>query len=210
MRPALVLGAALERRCAGLSGDEYVPSALGGHLVVGAIRPGEAHLDRATSGDESRASSDGTDNWLLVAALSCSATGAARSSVAGAGRRLGSVRASPAWPQRLLVREGLSISSQVVTPGSLFALRSLTHTPIRGPYWLELTDLRTRAALVDRVCVGEGAQYPVPVDHPRADLECLSTGADDSVALRADLYPRKHEQREIILVLASMVDFIRR
>ncbi len=60
-----------------------------------------------------------------------------------------SVRGSgPApWPQRLVVRQSPAelISGQVIDPttGVVYALISRTHTPMRGPYVLECTELRT-------------------------------------------------------------------
>jgi hypothetical protein len=52
-------------------------------------------------------------------------------------------RASASWPERVLVRDGVPAADEVTTPTSLYALISRTHTPMRGPYQLERTDLRT-------------------------------------------------------------------
>jgi hypothetical protein len=51
------------------------------------------------------------------------------------------------WPQRLLLRESTAerIADQVINPtsGAAYALISRTNTPVRGPYILECTQLRT-------------------------------------------------------------------
>jgi len=55
--------------------------------------------------------------------------------------------AAASWPQRLLERQSPAepISDQVINPaaGAAYALISRTHTPMRGPYVLECTELRT-------------------------------------------------------------------
>jgi hypothetical protein len=71
-----------------------------------------------------------------------------------------SIRPSTAasWPQRLLSRQSPAelIADQVIIPsaGAAYALISLTGTPIRGPYVLECTQLRTGS-------VHEGPGFPV-------------------------------------------------
>jgi hypothetical protein len=52
-------------------------------------------------------------------------------------------RASGAWPERIVAREGVMVSSPVVSGGFVYALISQTHTPARGPYRLERTNLRS-------------------------------------------------------------------
>src|SRR5690349_21086012 len=51
--------------------------------------------------------------------------------------------ASGAWPERVVAHEGVMVSSPVVTGGFLYALISQTHTPARGPYRIERTNLRS-------------------------------------------------------------------
>ena len=55
------------------------------------------------------------------------------------------------WPQRLLLRQGLveRIADQVFNPdaGAAYALVSRTNTPVRGPYILQCTQLRTGSVL---------------------------------------------------------------
>jgi hypothetical protein len=74
-------------------------------------------------------------------------------------------RASPArrsapglWPQRLIESQRPSnlVSGEVINPASdtYYTLTSRTHTPMRGPYVLACTDLRTGA-------VHEGPTFPV-------------------------------------------------
>jgi len=72
--------------------------------------------------------------WL-AAAVMCAAASAASSADPSA--------AQARWPERLLVREGLTVAGQAVSTGFLYALISETHTPIRGPYRLERTNLHT-------------------------------------------------------------------
>jgi hypothetical protein len=51
--------------------------------------------------------------------------------------------ASPSWPERAVMRESFTVTSQAISGGSRYALVSLTHTPVRGPYLLERRNLRT-------------------------------------------------------------------
>lgn len=62
------------------------------------------------------------------------------------------------WPQRLIERQRPTelISDEVINPaaGTYYTLTSRTHTPMRGPYVLACTDLRTGA-------VRKGPTFPV-------------------------------------------------
>jgi outer membrane protein assembly factor BamB len=61
--------------------------------------------------------------------------------------------ASASWPERAVMRESSTVTSQAISGGFRYALVSLTHTPIRGPYLLERTNLRTGH-------VDKGPRYP--------------------------------------------------
>src|SRR5438874_7336300 len=81
---------------------------------------------------------------LAVACSGCAvllAPSAEPAANAGAAWSMG--RASGAWPERVVGREGVMVSSPVVSGGFVYALISQTHTPARGPYRLERTNLRS-------------------------------------------------------------------
>lgn len=75
---------------------------------------------------------------LTAMTLITSASGASRMSAS-----LARLRASPSWPERAVMHESFTVTSQAINGGFRYALVSLTRTPIRGPYLLERTNLRT-------------------------------------------------------------------
>jgi hypothetical protein len=86
-----------------------------------------------------------TARIMLGAACStCAALLATSADPAATARAARSMpHASRAWPERVVAHEGVMISNPVVSGGFLYALISQTHTPARGPYRLERTNLRS-------------------------------------------------------------------
>lgn len=61
--------------------------------------------------------------------------------------------APASWPERVVMRESFTVTSQTISGDFRYALVSLTHTPIRGPYLLERRNLRTGG-------LAKGSHYP--------------------------------------------------
>lgn len=75
---------------------------------------------------------------LALAAAAVSTGAGARTS--GTPTRL---HPAAAWPERVVMAESPTVTSQAIVGGLRYALVSLTHTPVRGPYLLERTELAT-------------------------------------------------------------------